>query len=114
MLEKAYSRRTAPKPLDRSVRLVDVRPHLLATRKFSGPPPTERRVELERQRIVAALEANGLRPVTRGADSNTLVYGYHDVRVLPSSRVSGPFLRSSPLLTLCSVRSPRMMNHDEA
>ena len=29
-----------------------VKPHVLAARKFSGPPPSERRVARERQRIL--------------------------------------------------------------
>ena len=41
-------------------------------------------VAAEIESIVAALEANGLRPVTRGDDANTLVYGYHDPFITPN------------------------------
>ena len=81
VLEKAYDTRTAPRPLDSKVRLKDVRPHLLAARKFSGPPPTEARVERERARIIAALAENGLQPDT---SVDTMVYGYHDPFITPN------------------------------
>jgi hypothetical protein len=80
VLGRAYSRRSAPVPLDRSVRLKDVKPHLLATRTFAGGPPSERRVARERQRIIAALEASGLQPAS---EEETLVYGYHDPFMTP-------------------------------
>ena len=66
--------------MDRSVRVRNVQPHLLAARTFSGPPPSERRVERERAKILAALAKHGLRP----ADKETLVYGYHDPFITPS------------------------------
>ena len=81
VLEKSYSKRTAPRPLDRSVSVRDVRPHLLAARVFSGKPPTEKRVELEKAKILAALEANGLAP-EKGCE--TMVYGYHDPFITPN------------------------------
>lgn len=81
VLERAYSRRTAPAPLDRAVRVRDVRPHLLAVRTFSGKPPSEARVERERTRIVDALAANGMRAAN---DAAPLVYGYHDPFITPS------------------------------
>eukprot|EP00592_Proboscia_alata_P010386 CAMPEP_0194362238 /NCGR_PEP_ID=MMETSP0174-20130528/9965_1 /TAXON_ID=216777 /ORGANISM="Proboscia alata, Strain PI-D3" /LENGTH=228 /DNA_ID=CAMNT_0039134981 /DNA_START=28 /DNA_END=711 /DNA_ORIENTATION=- len=70
-----YSLSSAPKPLDKNVRLREVRSHYLATRNFSGPPPTDERVRLERQRIDVALEQSNMRPA---ADGETFVYGYHD------------------------------------
>ena len=84
VMEKAYSRRTAPVPLDRSVRLRHVPSHTLAARTFSGPPPSEKRIERERCKLIDALKASGL----RAADSETLVYGYHDpfVSAHPSRR----------------------------
>jgi len=80
VLEKSYTKKTAPAPLDRSVRVRQVAPHLLAVRTFSGPPPSEERVELERQRILSGLSSSGLRP----ADGSTLVYGYHDPFITPN------------------------------
>ena len=44
VLPSKFSLRTAPRPLDKSVRLRQVQPHYLAARAFSGPPPGERRV----------------------------------------------------------------------
>lgn len=84
VMEKAYSRQSAPAPLDRSVRVKDVASHVLAARTFSGPPPSERRVERERLRILEALESHGLRPASRAADSDVLVYGYHDPFITPN------------------------------
>lgn len=117
VLEKAYSRRTAPKPLDGGVRLKDVRPHLLAARKFSGPPPTEARVERERERILAALDANGLSPdacVTRGTIEHALAYTRPYIHTIhradrssrpPSrARIAGAWTRTSMATTIPSSR----------
>ena len=84
VLGKAYTRSTAPRPLDSAVKVRDVAEHYIAARTFSGPPPSEQRVARERERIEAALEANGLTPVTRGDDGETLVYGYHDPFITPN------------------------------
>ena len=82
VLEKSYSRRTAPAPLrGQDVRVRSVAPHLLAARSFSGPPPSEMRVSSERQRVLDALSAAGLRPAS---DGETLLYGYHDPFITPS------------------------------
>ena len=101
VLEKAYSTRSAPRPLDGSVRLKEIRPHLLAARSFSGPPPSEERIARERAKILAALEASGLQPVCSGDERDTLVYGYHDVRTQHSN---SPSLHS-PHHTLASDAS---------
>ena len=70
-----YTMETAPTPSDRAVSLCTVAPHCLAVRTFSGPPPSERRVELERSRVVEALGAAGLQ-IAPGADgAETLIYG---------------------------------------
>lgn len=82
VLEKEYTRGTAPTPLSRDVRVKDVRPHVLAVRTFSGGPPSEARVERERTRILSQLAANDMRPTTPGAEP--LVYGYHDPFITPS------------------------------
>eukprot|EP00326_Haptolina_ericina_P016070 CAMPEP_0181187456 /NCGR_PEP_ID=MMETSP1096-20121128/10582_1 /TAXON_ID=156174 ORGANISM="Chrysochromulina ericina, Strain CCMP281" /NCGR_SAMPLE_ID=MMETSP1096 /ASSEMBLY_ACC=CAM_ASM_000453 /LENGTH=122 /DNA_ID=CAMNT_0023276431 /DNA_START=10 /DNA_END=378 /DNA_ORIENTATION=+ len=79
-----YTMETAPTPSDRAVSLCTVAPHCLAVRTFSGPPPSERRVELERSRVVEALGAAGLQ-IAPGADgAETLIYGYHDPFITPN------------------------------
>ena len=83
VLEKRYSKRTAPAPLSRDVTVREVAPHILAARSFSGPPPSERRVEKERAKVVRALEEAGLTP-SNSAEEGTLVYGYHDPFITPS------------------------------
>lgn len=83
VLEKAYSTRSAPRPLDSKVRVKAIKPHVLAARRFSGPPPTEARVARERTRILAELEARGLQPAP-ASDEDTLVYGYHDPFMTPN------------------------------
>uniref|UniRef100_A0A7S2UFQ2 Uncharacterized protein n=1 Tax=Attheya septentrionalis TaxID=420275 RepID=A0A7S2UFQ2_9STRA len=76
-----YNLQSAPRPLDRNIRLRNVPSHHLAVRKFSGPPPSDDRVKLERKRIDSSLSDSGIRPVT---DKETLVYGYHDPVVTPN------------------------------
>eukprot|EP00588_Corethron_pennatum_P010225 CAMPEP_0194274672 /NCGR_PEP_ID=MMETSP0169-20130528/7697_1 /TAXON_ID=218684 /ORGANISM="Corethron pennatum, Strain L29A3" /LENGTH=244 /DNA_ID=CAMNT_0039017933 /DNA_START=56 /DNA_END=790 /DNA_ORIENTATION=- len=75
-----YSLKTAPKPLDRNVIVRTVPGHVLAARKFSGPPPSDLKVERERQRLEKALDGVGL----RRADEETHVYGYHDPFITPN------------------------------
>merc|ERR1712127_376264 len=69
-----YTIKSVPKPVDRNVSIKQVPRHVLATKKFSGPPPSDDRVETERRKIEDSLEAAGL----KSADDETLVYGYHD------------------------------------
>lgn len=83
VLEKKYSPQTAPAPLSRDVKVRKVQPHILAARTFSGPPPSEQRVEKEKQAILSAVKAAGLKPSASG-DEGTLVYGYHDPFITPS------------------------------
>ena len=80
VLGSAYSKRTAPTPLSSDVKVKEVPPHTLAVRTFSGKPPSQRRVDAERLKILQALEAEGL----RACDDETLVYGYHDPFITPS------------------------------
>lgn len=80
VMGSAYSARSAPQPVDRSVAVKNVPGHVLAARTFSGPPPNAGRVAEERRRVVEALEAVGLRPAT----DETLVYGYHDPFITPN------------------------------
>ena len=86
VMESKFSKRSAPRPLDASVKLRDIGGHYLAARKFSGPPPSEERVERERARILAALaRAEGdLRPASSADGESTLVYGYHDPFITPN------------------------------
>lgn len=81
VIGRKFSLKTAPKPLDRNVSLRQVQGHVLAVRKFSGPPPSDERVERERQRVERALMNDlNLEP----ADNETLVYGYHDPFITPN------------------------------
>ena len=66
------------------MKLKSVRPHILAVRRFSGPPPSASRVRKERSTILRALEGRSLRPVGGADAAETLVYGYHDPFVTPS------------------------------
>ena len=84
VLEKQYSTRTAPTPFSREVRVRNVAPHILAASRFSGPPPSERRIARERARILEAMEASGLQPSASAMGGETLVYGYHDPFITPS------------------------------
>ena len=70
-----YSRWTAPMPQEKSVRLRDVRSHVLAVKAFSGPPPNERRVERERGKVVEAVEGAGIKVAVGAEGEETLVYG---------------------------------------
>ena len=83
VLGSKYSKRSAPAPLNSDVRIRDVEPHVLAVRKFSGKPPSQARVDKERQKILAALQAEGLTASASG-DEQTLVYGYHDPFITPA------------------------------
>lgn len=83
VLGSKYSKRSAPMPLNSDVRVRDVEPHTLAVRAFSGKPPSQARVDKERQKILAALEAEGLKAIGSG-DEQTLVYGYHDPFITPA------------------------------
>jgi len=76
-----YSLRSAPTPLDRSVRLKRLPRHYLAARSFSGPPPKEQRIGDEKRRLIDALGAAGLQPAKDGVE---LVYGYHDPFLTPN------------------------------
>jgi SOUL heme-binding protein len=78
-----YSLITAPKPLDRSVKVRQVSPHTLAVRTLSGPPPKDDRVKKERAKIEKSLTAAGM-TIPGGPDAETLVYGYHDPFITPS------------------------------
>jgi hypothetical protein len=82
VMSKAYTLRTLPKPLDKKVHLRKVHSHTLAVRRFSGPPPTDERVQSERQRIENALRKANI-PIPSTAAS-TWVYGYHDPFLTPA------------------------------
>ena len=87
VIGKKYSKQTAPKPLDNNVKVREVPAHTLAVRTFSGPPPTDDRVEVERQIIINALsEANMLTKASNKSikTGETFVYGYHDPFVTPN------------------------------
>lgn len=75
-----YSLKTAPKPLDKKVKLRQVPGHTLAVRSFSGPPPKDERVRKER----TILEESLLKENMRAKSEETLVYGYHDPFITPN------------------------------
>ena len=81
VMPSKYSMRTAPQPIDRAVRLRQVKPHFMAARTFSGPPPGEGRVQREREKVLQALGARSLRPE---GEAETLVLGYHDPFMTPN------------------------------
>ena len=76
-----YSLQTAPKPLDKSVKVKKVDGHYLAATSFSGPPPSDTRIRQERDAILSTLEREGIRVKNR---EETMVYGYHDPIVTPN------------------------------
>ena len=81
VMPSKYSMRTAPQPIDRAVRLRQVKPHFMAARSFSGPPPGDGRVQREREKVLQALGDRNLRPE---GDAETLVMGYHDPFMTPN------------------------------
>mmetsp|Transcript_1755 Transcript_1755/g.2420 ORF Transcript_1755/g.2420 Transcript_1755/m.2420 type:complete len:248 (+) Transcript_1755:132-875(+) len=76
-----YSLSSAPRPLDKNVKIREVKSHTLAVRTFSGPPPTNERVEEERVKIEKILAKENVLPKS---NSETLVYGYHDPVITPN------------------------------
>lgn len=76
-----YSLQTAPKPIDKSVKVKKVDGHYLAARSFSGPPPSDERIRQERDAILSTLEREGIRVKNK---EETMVYGYHDPIVTPN------------------------------
>ena len=68
--------------MDRSVQIRRVEGRLVAARKFSGGPPSEARVERERQLIESTLDEAGIRPQRGGEE--VLVSGYHDPFLTPN------------------------------
>ncbi len=76
-----YSLQTAPKPIDKSVKLKRIDGHYLAATSFSGPPPSDEKIRQERDIILQTLEREGIRVKKRG---ETMVYGYHDPVVTPN------------------------------
>mmetsp|Transcript_29885 Transcript_29885/g.62438 ORF Transcript_29885/g.62438 Transcript_29885/m.62438 type:complete len:259 (-) Transcript_29885:554-1330(-) len=75
-----YDLKSAPKPIDESVRVRTVKEHYLAATSFSGPPPSDERIVEEREAIVRTLREEGIR-VKDGEE--TMVYGYHDPVITP-------------------------------
>jgi len=76
-----YSLQTAPKPIDKSVKVKKVDGHYLAATSFSGPPPSDNKIRQERDAILSTLEREGIRVKNK---EETMVYGYHDPIVTPN------------------------------
>lgn len=75
--------KTVPKPLDnRKVKLRQVPAHTLAVRKFSGKPPSDERIQKERETLQLALTKADIK--VENKDDTTLVYGYHDPVITPN------------------------------
>lgn len=74
--------KTVPKPLERNVKLRQVPAHKLAVKKFAGKPPSDERVEKERQVLHSALSKADIH--LKNKDDTTLVYGYHDPFITPN------------------------------
>jgi hypothetical protein len=77
---KKYTLKTAPKPMNRNIKVRQVPAHTLAVRSFSGPPPKDLRVKQEREKLEKALLKANLQP----KNAETLVYGYHDPFITPN------------------------------
>ena len=74
--------KTVPKPLERLVKLRKVPAHTLAVRKFSGKPPSDERIQKERNTLQSALSKADIQ--VKKTDDTTLVYGYHDPFITPN------------------------------
>mmetsp|Transcript_26856 Transcript_26856/g.37478 ORF Transcript_26856/g.37478 Transcript_26856/m.37478 type:complete len:99 (-) Transcript_26856:338-634(-) len=83
-----------PVPLNKNVTLRQIPGHFLAVKKFSGPPPTEDKVETYRAEILDALSKNGLFP----SIGKTFVYQYHDPFATPN------FLRKNEVAVAISEK----------
>lgn len=75
-----YDLQSAPKPIDKDVKVKKINEHYLAATSFSGPPPNDERISRERNLILQTLEREGIRV----KDKEVLVYGYHDPVVTPN------------------------------
>ena len=80
-----YNLKTVPKPKDKSVKIVSVPQHTLASTTFAGPPPSDERIAKERDMILATLEREGIQIKNKkNRETTTLVYGYHDPIITPN------------------------------
>lgn len=93
-----YSLKSAPRPIDKSVRVKKVKEHYLAATSFSGPPPSDERIRKERDAILETLEREGIRAKGR---EETMVYGYHDPVITPN------FLRKNEVAVMVDGSSVR-------
>lgn len=76
-----YSLQNVPKAIDKAVQVRKVGEHYLAATAFSGPPPSDEKINKERDAILQTLEKEGIRVKDR---EETLVYGYHDPVMTPN------------------------------
>jgi hypothetical protein len=74
--------KTVPKPLEKAVKLRQVQAHKLAVKRFSGKPPSDERIQKERNALHSALSKADIH-VKQKYDT-TLVYGYHDPVITPN------------------------------
>jgi hypothetical protein len=74
--------KTVPKPLEKRVKLRQVPAHTLAVKSFSGRPPSDDRIQKERESLQSALSKADIQ--VKNKDDTTLVYGYHDPFITPN------------------------------
>jgi len=75
-----YEMGELPVPLNKNVTLRRIPGHFLAVKRFSGPPPTEEKVETYKAEILDTLSKNGL----SASKGRTFVYQYHDPFATPN------------------------------
>lgn len=74
--------KTVPTPYERKVKLRQVPARTFAVRKFSGKPPSDGRIQKERNTLQSALSKADIQ-VKNKDDDSILVYGYHDPFITP-------------------------------
>ena len=82
VIGSSYTMKTVPKPLERKVKLRTVPAHTLAVRTFAGKPPSDERIQKERNTLESALSKADIS--VKSTDDTTLVYGYHDPFITPN------------------------------
>jgi hypothetical protein len=82
VIGSSYTMKTVPKPLEKRVKLRQVPAHTLAVKKFSGKPPSDERIQKERNALYSALSKADIH--VKQKDDTTLVYGYHDPVITPN------------------------------
>jgi len=82
VIGSSYTMKTVPKSLEKTVKLRQVPAHKLAVKRFSGKPPSDERIQKERNALNSALSKADIH--VKQKDDTTLVYGYHDPVITPN------------------------------